>query len=284
MTPQTLLTPVVNTQFEDMMRNVFENGVDKPPNRNETATRSIFGTPQLCFDLELGFPLITTKKVFTKAIILELLWFLRGESNARWLQEQNVTIWDEWADENGDLGPVYGTQWRSWPTPDGGHIDQIAEIVKQLKTDPYSRSIIVSAWNVGELSKMALKPCHAFFQFWVSPLLGRRGRRKLYCKLFQRSADIFLGVPFNIASYALFVHMLAEQCDLDAGGFIWTGGDCHIYSDHHDQVRTQLSREVRPFPHLVIKRHPPSIFDYKLEDFEIVDYDPHPAIKAPVAV
>ena len=263
------------SQYEDSMRHVFTQGVDKA-DRTGTGTRSVFGH-QMRFDLNEGFPLITTKKVFLKAVILELLWFLRGDSNARWLQERGVTIWDEWAREDGDLGPVYGVQWRNWPTPDGGHIDQIAEVVKQLKSNPDSRRIIVSAWNVAELSKMALLPCHAFFQFYVA-----QGR--LSCQLYQRSADIFLGVPFNIASYALLTHMLAQQCDLQVGEFIWTGGDCHIYSNHHEQVQLQLSREPRPYPLLNLKRRPPSIFDYDYEDFEVLEYDPHPAIKAPVAV
>ncbi|MDH5539217.1 MAG: thymidylate synthase [Rhizobacter sp.] len=264
------------------MRHVFTHGVHKG-DRTGTGTTSVFGH-QMRFDLNEGFPLVTTKKLFTKAIILELLWFLRGDGNARWLQERGVTIWDEWAREDGDLGPVYGVQWRSWPTPDGGHIDQIAEVVKQLKANPDSRRIIVSAWNVAELSKMALLPCHAFFQFYVAPsqVLGEPAR--LSCQLYQRSADIFLGVPFNIASYALLTHMLAQQCELAVGDFIWTGGDCHIYSNHAEQVQTQLAREPLPYPTLNIKRRPASIFDYDHEDFEFVDYRPHPAIKAPVAV
>ncbi|HNL42760.1 MAG TPA: thymidylate synthase, partial [Ottowia sp.] len=213
-----------------------------------------------------------------KSIIYELLWFLRGDGNARWLQERGVTIWDEWANpDTGDLGPVYGVQWRSWPTPDGGHIDQIAQVVDQLKTNPDSRRIIVSSWNVAELPRMALMPCHALFQFYVA-----EGR--LSCQLYQRSADIFLGVPFNIASYALLTHMLAQQCELQVGDFIWTGGDCHIYSNHFEQVQLQLSRTPRPYPQLVIQRRPASIFDYEYEDFEVLGYDPHPAIKAPVAV
>ena len=263
------------SQYEDFMRHVFEHGVDKA-DRTGTGTKSVFGH-QMRFNLNEGFPLVTTKKVHLKSIILELLWFLRGDSNARWLQKRGVSIWNEWAKPDGDLGPVYGVQWRSWPTPGGGHIDQIAEVVKQLKTNPDSRRIIVSAWNVAELSKMALLPCHAFFQFYVA-------NNKLSCQLYQRSADIFLGVPFNIASYALLTHMLAQQCDLQVGDFIWTGGDCHIYSNHHEQVRMQLAREPRPYPALVIKRRPASIFDYEYEDFEMQGYDPHPAIKAPVAV
>jgi thymidylate synthase len=264
------------------MRHVHAHGVAKG-DRTGTGTRSVFGH-QMRFDLNEGFPVVTTKKLFTKAIILELLWFLRGDSNARWLQQRGVTIWDEWAAPNGDLGPVYGVQWRSWPTPDGGHIDQIAEVVKQLKTNPDSRRIIVSAWNVAELSKMALLPCHAFFQFYVAPstVAGQPG--KLSCQLYQRSADIFLGVPFNIASYALLTHMLAQQCDLDVGDFIWTGGDCHIYSNHAEQVALQLSRTPFAYPTLNIKRRPDSIFDYQYEDFEVLGYEHHPAIKAPVAV
>ncbi len=271
----------IRSQYEDFMRHVFEHGVVKA-DRTGTGTRSVFGH-QLRFDLGEGFPLVTTKKVHLKSIILELLWFLRGDGNAKWLQERGVTIWNEWAKPDGDLGPVYGVQWRSWPTPTGP-IDQIAEVVKQLKTNPDSRRIIVSAWNVAELSKMALMPCHAFFQFYVAPSTGSGQAGKLSCQLYQRSADIFLGVPFNIASYALLTHMLAQQCDLSVGDFIWTGGDCHIYSNHHEQVRTQLAREPRPYPTLVIKRRPASIFDYEYEDFEVQGYDPHPAIKAPVAV
>jgi thymidylate synthase len=205
------------------------------------------------------------------------LWFLRGDGNATWLQERGVSIWNEWAAPNGDLGPVYGVQWRSWPMPDGGHIDQIAEVVKQLKNNPDSRRIIVSSWNVAELHKMALMPCHAFFQFYVA-------NNKLSCQLYQRSADIFLGVPFNIASYALLTHMLAQQCDLQVGDFIWTGGDCHIYNDHQEQVTLQLTRDARPYPALRIKRKPASMFDYEFDDFEIQGYDPHPLIRAPVAV
>jgi thymidylate synthase len=263
------------------MRHVYMHGVSKQ-DRTGTGTRSVFGH-QMRFDLSEGFPLITTKKVHLKSIIYELLWFLRGDGNAKWLQERGVTIWDEWAKPDGDLGPVYGVQWRSWPTPDGGHIDQMADVIKTLKTNPDSRRIIVSAWNVAELSKMALMPCHAFFQFYVAP--GADGvRGKLSCQLYQRSADIFLGVPFNIASYALLTHMVAEQCDLDVGDFIWTGGDCHIYSNHHEQVELQLSRTPYPYPLLKIKRKPASIFDYQYEDFEVLEYQCHGAIKAPVAV
>jgi thymidylate synthase len=236
------------------------------------------------FDLNEGFPLVTTKKVFLRAIIVELLWFLRGDSNVKWLQERGCTIWDEWAREDGDLGPVYGVQWRSWPTPDGGHIDQIEQLVQQLRSNPDSRRLIVSAWNVGELSKMALMPCHAFFQFYVAPATAPGEKGRLSCQLYQRSADIFLGVPFNIASYALLTHMLAQQCDLDVGDFIWTGGDCHIYDNHREQVDLQLSRAPLPYPTLHLKRRPASIFDYAFEDFEVRDYQHHPAIKAPVAV
>jgi thymidylate synthase len=272
----------VRSQYEDFMRHVRDHGVAKG-DRTGTGTTSVFGH-QMRFDLNEGFPLVTTKKVFLRAIIVELLWFLRGDSNVKWLQERGCTIWDEWAREDGDLGPVYGVQWRSWPTADGRHIDQIAEVVQQLRHNPDSRRIIVSAWNVGELSKMALMPCHAFFQFYVAPAAepGKKGR--LSCQLYQRSADIFLGVPFNIASYALLTHMLAQQCELDVGDFIWTGGDCHIYDNHREQVDLQLSRTPLPYPTLHLKRRPASIFDYAFEDFEVLDYQHHPAIKAPVAV
>jgi thymidylate synthase len=263
------------SQYEDLMRHVHSHGVRKA-DRTGTGTRSVFGH-QMRFDLNQGFPLVTTKKVHVKSIVLELLWFLRGDSNARWLQERGVTIWNEWAGPDGDLGPVYGVQWRSWPTPEGGHIDQIAEVIKQLKTNPDSRRIIVSAWNVAELSKMALLPCHALFQFYVA-------QGKLSCQLYQRSADIFLGVPFNIASYALLTHMLAQQCDLQVGEFIWTGGDCHIYDNHVEQVELQLSRQPYAYPTLLLRRRPPTLFDYTLEDFEFSGYAHHPAIKAPVAV
>ncbi|WP_140629993.1 thymidylate synthase [Methylibium rhizosphaerae] len=273
--PLPLADRPARSQYEDFMRHVYTHGVSKT-DRTGTGTRSVFGH-QMRFDLREGFPLVTTKKVHLKSIILELLWFLRGDSNVKWLQERGVTIWDEWARDDGDLGPVYGVQWRSWPTPDGGHIDQIADVVKQLKTNPDSRRIIVSAWNVADLPKMALMPCHAFFQFYVA-----EGR--LSCQLYQRSADIFLGVPFNIASYALLTHMLAQQCDLEVGDFVWTGGDCHIYNNHFEQVETQLARVPHPYPTLNIKRRPASIFDYEYEDFEVQDYQHHPAIKAPVAV
>ncbi len=272
----------VRTPYEDFMRHVHTHGVAKA-DRTGTGTKSVFGH-QMRFDLNEGFPLVTTKKIFWKAVVLELLWFLRGDSNAKWLQERGVTIWDEWAGPDGDLGPVYGVQWRSWPTPDGGHIDQIAQVVQQLKANPDSRRIIVSAWNVADLPKMALMPCHAFFQFYVAPATEPGGRGKLSCQLYQRSADIFLGVPFNIASYALLTHMLAQQCELDVGDFIWTGGDCHIYANHTEQVALQLSREPRPYPTLEIRRRPGSILDYDFEDFVLHGYDPHPLIKAPVAV
>lgn len=272
----------IRSQYEDFMRHVRDHGVAKG-DRTGTGTTSVFGH-QMRFDLNEGFPLVTTKKVYLKAIIVELLWFLRGDSNVKWLQERGCTIWDEWAREDGDLGPVYGVQWRNWPTPDGGHIDQIAQLVQQLKHNPDSRRLIVSAWNVADLPKMALMPCHAFFQFYVAPATEPGEKGRLSCQLYQRSADIFLGVPFNIASYALLTHMLAQQCDLDVGDFIWTGGDCHIYDSHREQVDLQLSRTPLPYPSLHLKRRPASIFDYAFEDFEVLEYQHHPAIKAPVAV
>jgi thymidylate synthase len=275
------MTRPVRRQYEDLMRHVDQHGVAKT-DRTGTGTKSVFGH-QMRFDLSEGFPLVTTKKVHFRSIALELLWFLRGDSNVRWLQERGVTIWDEWASPEGELGPVYGVQWRSWPTPGGGHVDQIAEVVQQLKANPDSRRIIVSAWNVADLPKMALMPCHAFFQFWVAPATADRPA-KLSCQLYQRSADIFLGVPFNIASYALLTHMLAQQCDLAVGDFIWTGGDCHLYANHAEQVALQLTREPHPYPELRLKRRPSSIFDYDYDDFEVVGYQHHPAIKAPVAV
>jgi len=262
-------------QYLDMMRHVRDNGTFKE-DRTGTGTYSVFGH-QMRFDLSEGFPLVTTKKLHLRSIIHELLWFLSGDTNIKYLKENGVSIWDEWADENGDLGPVYGYQWRSWPTADGRHIDQISQVIDQLKNNPDSRRIIVSGWNVGELENMALPPCHAFFQFYVAD-------GKLSCQLYQRSADTFLGVPFNIASYSLLVHMLAQQCDLEVGDFVWTGGDVHIYSNHLEQVDLQLSREPLPLPKLVIKRKPESLFDYKFEDFEIEGYEHHPHIKAPVAV
>ena len=266
---------LIEHQYEDFMRHVFFHGVQKN-DRTGTGTRSVFGY-QMRFNLQNGFPLVTTKKLHLRSIIHELLWFLRGDSNIGYLKENGVSIWDEWADENGDLGPVYGVQWRKWRGADNQTIDQIAELVHTIKTNPDSRRMIVSAWNVAELPKMALPPCHMLFQVYVAD-------GKLSCQLYQRSCDIFLGVPFNIASYSLLTHMLAQQCDLEVGDFVWTGGDCHIYNNHFDQVRLQLSREPHPYPKLVIKRRPDSIFDYRYEDFEIVGYDPHPHIKAPVAV
>ncbi len=262
-------------QYLELMRKVRENGVCKD-DRTGTGTLSIFGH-QMRFDLGEGFPLVTTKKLHTRSIIHELLWFLSGDSNIRYLKDNGVSIWDEWADENGDLGPVYGVQWRSWPAPDGRKIDQVAQVVEQLKSSPDSRRIILSAWNVAEIDNMALPPCHCLFQFYVA-------EGKLSCQLYQRSCDIFLGVPFNIASYALLTHMLAQQADLDAGEFIWTGGDCHLYSNHLEQADEQLTREPLPLPRLAIRRRPPSIFDYRYEDFEILGYESHPHIKAAVAV
>lgn len=262
-------------QYETFMKDVFEHGVEKS-DRTGVGTRSMFGY-QMRFNLQEGFPLVTTKKLHLRSIIHELLWFLHGDSNVKYLHDNKVTIWDEWADANGDLGPIYGVQWRHWKTSEGSYIDQISNLIHQIKTNPDSRRLVVSAWNVGEIDKMALPPCHMFFQFYVA-------QGKLSCQLYQRSCDIFLGVPFNIASYSLLTHMIAQQCDLDVGDFIWTGGDCHIYNNHFEQVKLQLSREPRPYPKLIIKRRPDSIFDYKFEDFEIVDYDPWPAIKAPIAV
>ena len=262
-------------QYETFMRTVFEKGADKS-DRTGVGTRSLFGY-QMRFDLKESFPLITSKKLHLRSIIHELLWFLSGSSNIKYLHDNKVTIWDEWADENGDLGPVYGVQWRSWPTADGRHIDQISNVIGQIKTNPDSRRLIVCSWNVGLIDKMALPPCHCLFQFYVN-----EGR--LSCQLYQRSCDIFLSVPFNIASYSLLTCMVAQQCNLLPGEFIWTGGDCHIYKNHFEQVALQLSRTPRPYPKLVIARKPASIFDYKFEDFEIVGYDPYPTIKAPIAV
>ena len=265
----------IATPYEDLLRLVLETGANKA-DRTGTGTLSVFGA-QLRFDLSQGFPMITTKRVHFPSLAYELLWFLRGESNVGWLQEHGVRIWNEWADEQGELGPVYGVQWRSWPTPDGGHIDQIAQVIETLKTNPDSRRIIVSAWNVADIPDMALAPCHALFQFYVAD-------GKLSCQLYQRSADLFLGVPFNIASYALLTHLVAAQTGLEVGDFIWTGGDCHIYSNHIDQVTEQLSRTPYPAPTLKITTERDSIFDYQFEDLEVVDYQHHPAIKAPVAV
>ena len=276
------MTLPIRSQYEDFMRHVDTHGVFKA-DRTGTGTKSVFGY-QMRFDLSEGFPLVTTKKVHLKSIVHELLWFLQGSSDNNWLKARGVSLWVEWARVDGDLGPVYGVQWRSWPTPDGGHIDQIAEVIQTLKTNPDSRRIIVSAWNVADLGKMALMPCHAFFQFYVAPAAEPGAKGKLSCQLYQRSADIFLGVPFNIASYALLTHMVAQQCDLDVGDFIWTGGDCHIYSNHHEQVALQLSRTPMPYPVLHIQRKPDSIFDYQFDDFEFLNYQHHPAIKASVAV
>jgi thymidylate synthase len=262
-------------QYLEFMRHVREHGTRKT-DRTGTGTLSVFGY-QMRFDLRAGFPLVTTKKIHLKSVVHELLWFLKGDTNTRYLRENGVTIWDEWADAQGELGPVYGKQWRSWPTPNGGSIDQMSEVLRQLREQPDSRRIIVSAWNVGELADMALMPCHAFFQFYVAD--GR-----LSCQLYQRSADIFLGVPFNIASYALLTHMVAQQVDLQVGDFVWTGGDCHLYSNHLEQADLQLSREPLPLPQLVIGRKPPTLFDYVFDDFEFRNYQFHPAIKAPVAV
>jgi thymidylate synthase len=262
-------------QYLDFMRHVRDHGHRKA-DRTGTGTLSVFGY-QMRFDLGAGFPLLTTKRVHTKSIIHELLWFLRGETNVRSLQAAGVTIWDEWADANGELGPIYGYQWRNWPAPDGSHIDQIANVLAEIRRNPDSRRLIVSAWNVGQIPQMKLPPCHAFFQFYVAD-------GKLSCQLYQRSCDIFLGVPFNIASYALLTHMVAQQCDLGVGDFVWTGGDCHLYLNHLEQVELQLSRAPRPLPRLAIRRKPASIAEYRFEDFEILDYDAHPAIRAPVAV
>ncbi|GEL94309.1 thymidylate synthase [Cellulomonas composti] len=264
----------VATPYEDLLRLVLETGTRKS-DRTGTGTRSLFGH-QLRFDLSAGFPLVTTKRVHLRSVVYELLWFLRGDSNVRWLQEHGVRIWNDWADEDGELGPVYGVQWRSWPTPDGGHVDQIAQLVENLRANPDSRRHIVSAWNVADLPDMALMPCHALFQFYVAD--GR-----LSCQLYQRSADLFLGVPFNIASYALLTHMVAQQVGLEVGDFVWTGGDCHVYDNHVDQVREQLSREPYPAPTLRLRRAP-SIFEYTFEDVEVEGYRHHPAIAAPIAV
>ncbi len=262
-------------QYLDLMRHVRDNGAVKG-DRTGTGTRSVFGH-QMRFDLSAGFPLVTTKKLHLRSIIHELLWFLSGDSNVRYLKENGVSIWDEWADEDGDLGPVYGVQWRKWPTPDGRTVDQISQIMQQIRETPDSRRILLSAWNVAEIENMALPPCHCLFQFYVAD-------GKLSCQLYQRSCDIFLGVPFNIASYALLTHMMAQQADLAVGDFVWTGGDCHLYSNHLEQADEQLSRDPLPLPTLAIKRRPDSIFDYRFEDFEILNYESHPHIKAAVAV
>ena len=262
-------------QYHDLMKEVLAKGVQKS-DRTGTGTVSVFGH-QMRFNLADGFPMVTTKKLHLKSIIYELLWFLKGSTNNNWLKERGVSIWNEWAAPDGDLGPIYGYQWRSWPAPNGQHIDQISEVVETIKKNPDSRRIIVSAWNVADIPRMALAPCHAFFQFYVAD-------GKLSCQLYQRSADIFLGVPFNIASYALLTHMMAQQCNREVGDCIWTGGDCHLYSNHLEQVELQLSRDFFPLPKLNILRKPDSIFDYEFEDFEIVGYESHPHIKAPVAI
>jgi thymidylate synthase len=261
--------------YLDLMRHVLEHGTPKS-DRTGTGTRSVFGW-QMRFDLAQGFPLVTTKKLHLKSIVHELLWFLSGSTNVAYLREHGVTIWDEWADAQGELGPVYGHQWRSWPDPQGGHIDQITDLMKRLRADPDSRRLIVSAWNPADLPNMALSPCHALFQFYVA-----QGR--LSCQLYQRSADIFLGVPFNIASYALLTEMVAQQCGLLPGDFIWTGGDCHLYNNHLEQAREQLAREPYPLPRLEFRRTPESVFDYRYEDIAITGYQAHQHIKAPVAV
>jgi thymidylate synthase len=262
-------------QYLDLLQRIMDEGVRKD-DRTGTGTLSVFGH-QMRFRLADGFPLVTTKRLHLKSIVIELLWFLKGDTNIEYLRENKVTIWDEWADAEGNLGPVYGAQWRAWPTPDGGHIDQIERAMQLLREDPDSRRNVVSAWNVAELPKMALSPCHTMFQLHVAD--GR-----LSCQLYQRSADVFLGVPFNIASYALLTHLMAQQAGLDAGDFIWTGGDCHLYSNHLDQARLQLGREPLPLPRLVIKREPGSLYDYRYEDFEFVGYEAHPPIRAAVAV
>ncbi len=262
-------------QYLDLMSHVLAKGTHKS-DRTGTGTVSVFGH-QMRFNLREGFPVVTTKKLHLKSIIYELLWFLQGSTNNNWLKERGVSIWDEWAKEDGELGPIYGYQWRSWPAPNGEHVDQISQLMDQIKNNPDSRRLIVSAWNVAEIPRMALPPCHAFFQFYVAD-------GKLSCQLYQRSADIFLGVPFNIASYALLTHMIAQQTGLTPGEFIWTGGDCHLYSNHMEQVKLQLSRQPLPLPKLNIRRKPASIFDYEYEDFELIGYQHHDAIKAPVAI
>lgn len=262
-------------QYLDLLRHIRERGTEKS-DRTGTGTKSVFGH-QMRFDLAQGFPLLTTKKLHLKSIVHELLWFLKGDTNVAYLREQGVTIWDEWADDHGELGPIYGRQWRAWPGPDGRPIDQISRTVDLIRRNPDSRRIVVNAWNVGELEQMAMTPCHALFQFWV-------GDGKLSCQLYQRSADVFLGVPFNIASYALLTHMFAQQCELTAGDFIWTGGDYHLYLNHLEQADEQLKRTPMPLPRLAIKRKPPSIFEYQFEDFQLLNYQAHPSIKAPIAV
>ncbi|AFT67913.1 MAG: thymidylate synthase [Cycloclasticus pugetii] len=262
-------------QYLELMQDILDNGTDKE-DRTGTGTRSVFGR-QMRFDLSKGFPLVTTKKLHLRSIIHELLWFLNGDTNTRYLKDHGVSIWDEWADDKGDLGPVYGHQWRSWPTPSGENIDQISEVLAQIKNTPDSRRMIVSAWNVGQIPDMALPPCHLLFQFYVA-------NGKLSCQLYQRSADFFLGVPFNIASYALLTHMVAQQAGLEVGDFVWTGGDVHLYSNHFEQANLQLSRDTLALPQLQIARKPASLFDYRYEDFEIIGYQSHAGIKAPVAI
>ena len=262
-------------QYLQFLRHIMESGAEKH-DRTGTGTRSVFGY-QMRFDLHAGFPLVTTKKLHTKSIVYELLWFLRGDTNVRYLHEHNVSIWDEWADANGDLGPVYGAQWRSWKASDGKTIDQISNVLEEIKRNPDSRRLIVNAWNVGELEKMALAPCHVIFQFYVA-------NNRLSCQLYQRSADAFLGVPFNIASYALLTHLIAHQCNLEPGEFIWTGGDCHLYYNHLEQAQLQLTRDPLPLPALVFKRRPHSLFDYRYEDIVFAGYEAHPPIRAEVAV
>ncbi len=275
LSPSTTPSPALERPYLDLLRQVSSQGAIKG-DRTGTGTRSVFAH-QMRFNLQDGFPLVTTKKLHLKSIVHELIWFLAGSTNIGYLKEHGVSIWDDWADAQGNLGPIYGYQWRSWPTPDGGHIDQITQVMDQIKNNPDSRRMIVSAWNVADVPKMKLPPCHALFQFYVAD-------GKLSCQLYQRSADIFLGVPFNIASYALLTHMMAQQAGLEVGDFVWTGGDCHLYANHMEQVDLQLSRETRPLPKLVIKRKPDSLFDYAFDDFEFVGYEPHPLIKAPVAV
>ena len=262
-------------QYHDLMKAVLVQGVDKA-DRTGTGTKSVFGY-QMRFDLAAGFPMVTTKKLHLKSIVYELLWFLNGSTNNQWLKDRGVSIWDEWAAPDGELGPIYGYQWRSWPAPNGQHIDQIQELMATLQSNPDSRRMIVSAWNVADIPRMALAPCHAFFQFYVA-------NNRLSCQLYQRSADIFLGVPFNIASYAVLTHMVAQQAGLEVGDFIWTGGDCHLYNNHLAQVELQLAREPFPLPTLQIRRKPASLFDYEFDDFEVIGYQSHPHIKAPVAI
>lgn len=262
-------------QYLQLLSKVYHDGIETP-DRTGVGTKRIF-SHEMRFDLSQGFPLVTTKKLHLRSIIIELLWFLKGDTNIRFLKENNVSIWDEWADEKGDLGPVYGKQWRAWETRDGKVIDQMSELLHRIQHDPTSRRLIVCAWNVGELSQMALPPCHCLFQFFVA-------NNKLSCKLTQRSADVFLGVPFNIASYALLTHMIAQQCDLDVGEFIWSGGDCHLYLNHLEQAALQLTRTPKALPTLRIKRKPASLFEYQFDDFEIVNYIADPSIKAPIAV